>query len=334
MTLRRILPILLIAALLAVGFATRGFGLFPEPARPIELYGNVDIREVELGFRVGGRIQVMPVEEGARVKAGTLLAALDHAPIDDRAAQADAQVAQAQAQLLKLEHGSRKQDIDAAKARVAAAAAALVAAEEDFVRRQPLIGPGAISQAAWDQTVSVRDRARAALAEARAMLALAEIGPRAEDIAAASAALEAARAVRAGVATDRADTRLRASLDGTVVTRAREPGAIVAPGETVFTLAIDRPLRARAYVAEGDLSRIAPGMAVTVKADGNAKIYHGTIGFISPKAEFTPKTVQTSDLRTDLVYRLRIVVSDPDAALRQGQPVTIEIAHAKPARTD
>jgi HlyD family secretion protein len=332
MTPRRILPVVALLALAAIAFFTRGFGLIAAAPAPLELYGNVDIREVDLAFRVGGRIAQMPVEEGAQVKAGTLLAALDRAPVDDRAAQAAAQVAQAQAQLLKLQNGSRPQDIDAARARVAAAQAALSAAEEDYARRQPLVEPGAIAEAVWDQTVAARDRARAGLAEARAALALAQIGPRAEDIAAARAALDAAKAAQGGIATDTSDTQLRASLDGTVVTRAREPGAIVAPGETVFTLAIERPLRVRAYIAEGELSRIAPGMAVTVKADGNDKTYHGTIGFISPKAEFTPKTVQTSDLRTDLVYRLRIVVNDPDAALRQGQPVTIRIARPNPAK--
>ncbi len=144
--------------------------------------------------------------------------------------------------------------------------------------------------------------------------------------------MKAAEAAQSSTTTDIGDTRLAASSDGTIVTRAREPGAIVAAGETVFTLSIDRPLRVRAYVAEDQMSRIAPGMAVTVTADGNAKTYHGTIGYISPRAEFTPKTVQTSDLRTDLVYRLRIVVSDPDERLRQGQPVTVAVDNAAPAK--
>lgn len=326
MTPRRLILIVAALALLVAAFLTRGFGLIPAAQGPLLLYGNVDIREVDLGFRGGGRIAEIPVEEGARVRKGQLLAVLDQGPLADRAAQAKAQVAQAQAQLAKLEHGSRAQDIEAARARLNAAAAAATSAEADHARRAPLVEPGAISKALWEQTVSARDRARAALAEARAGLALVEIGPRSEDIEAARASLAAARAVQAGTATDTGDARLLASVDGIVVTRAREPGAIVAPGETVFTLAIDRPLRVRAYVAEEQLSRIAPGMAVIVTADGNPKRYRGTIGYISPRAEFTPKTVQTSDLRTDLVYRLRIVVSDPDGRLRQGQPVTVEVA--------
>lgn len=332
MNRQRLIVIIVVAGLVIAAFATRGFGFFPKAQGPLAIYGNVDIREVDLGFRVGGRIAQIPVEEGAHVKAGDLLAALEKAPLEDRAAQATAQVAQAQAQLDKLLHGSRSQDIEAAKARVVSASAAASDAEGDYARRQPLVEPGAISKALWDETVVARDRARAALAEAKANLSLVQVGPRAEDIEAGRAAVQAAKAAQSSIATDTGDTRLLASSDGTVVTRAREPGAIVGPGETVFTLAIDRPLRVRAYVAETDLSRIAPGMAVTVKADGNDKTYHGTIGYISPRAEFTPKTVQTSDLRTDLVYRLRIVVTDPDGNLRQGQPVTVMVDKPKSAQ--
>jgi len=332
MTAKRLIPILVLLALVIAAVATRGFGLIPRAQGPLTLYGNVDIREVDLGFRVGGRIKAMPVDEGARVKAGALLAELDRASIDSAVARAEAQVAQARAELLKLEHGSRPEELAQAQARLASAQAAAADAERDYARREPLVAPGAISRDIWDQTVAARDHARAQLAEAQAALRLVRTGPRAEDIQAARAALQAAEAARASMDTDLGDTRLLASLDGTILTRAREPGAIVQPGETVFTLAIDKPLRVRAYVAESDMSRVAPGMKVTVSADGNPRTYHGTIGYIAPRAEFTPKTVETSDLRTDLVYRLRIIVDDPDGNLRQGQPVTVRIAEAAPAR--
>ena len=217
----------------------------------------------------------------------------------------------------------------AARAGVAAAQAAYNKAQQDADRRKGLTGPGAISQAAWQATLAERDASKARLDEAQQTYSKLEQGARPEEIAAAQAQLASAEAARRAIKVDRSDSVLTAPSAGTIVTRAEEPGAIVAPGATVLTLSIDRPLRVRAYVAESDLSRIAPGMKVTVSADGNAKTYHGTIGYISPQAEFTPKTVQTEDLRTDLVYRLRIVVSDPDDALRQGQPVTITV----PARS-
>jgi HlyD family secretion protein len=320
------------AALVVAAGAAIGLGLFGgSDDEGLALYGNVDIREVDMAFRVPGRIDVISIDEGERVERGELLATLDAASIEARTAEADAAVEQARAQLAKLRSGNRPQDIAQAGARVTAAEAAARNAQADYQRRQALVEPGAVSRDQWAQTVADRDRAAAQLIEARQALSLVAEGARREDIAAAAAQLRAAEASRRGAGTDLEDTRLVAKSDGTVVTRAREPGAIVQPGETVLTLSIDRPLRVRAYVSEPDLSRIGPGMAVTLKADGNPKSYAGTIGYISPRAEFTPKSVETEDLRTDLVYRLRIVVESPDGALRQGQPVTIQVPDARPA---
>jgi len=333
MNRKRIIGIVAVLALVVAAFATNGFGLLGgRDDGVLKLYGNVDIREVDMAFRVPGRIATMAVDEGDKVQAGQLLAALDTASIDAQVNEANAAVAQAQAQLAKLRNGNRAQDIGQARARVAAAQASIREAEQDVARRQGLVEPGAISRDLWQQTLAARDRARAQLNEAQQALSLLLAGSRAEDIAAAEAQLRSAEASRQGISTDRGDTRLIAANAGTVVTRAREPGAIVQPTETVLTISIDRPLRVRAYVPETDLSRIAPGMKVEVTADGNPKTYHGTIGYISPRSEFTPKSVETEDLRTDLVYRLRIIVTDPDGALRQGQPVTVTIAGARPAK--
>jgi HlyD family secretion protein len=317
-------------ALAIAAIATRGFGLLgPADDGPLVLYGNVDIREVDMAFRVPGRIDHVAVEEGEQVERGALLATLDTDSVEARIAEADAAVVQARAQLAKLRSGNRRQDIAATRARVAAAQAAARNAQADFDRRQALVEPGAISRDLWAQTVAERDRTAAQLAEARQALSLALAGARPEEIAAAQAQLRAAEASRQGVRTDLGDTRLVAKSAGTVITRAREPGAIVQPGETVLTLSLDRPLRVRAYVAEPELSRVAPGMKVAVTADGNPRTYRGTIGHISPRAEFTPRSVETEDLRTDLVYRLRIAVENPDDRLRQGQPVTVRVTAAR-----
>jgi HlyD family secretion protein len=330
MNRRNIVILVVVAALVAVGIFTNGFGLLRNGApEGLKLQGNVDIREVDLGFRVNGRIAQIGVDEGTKVQAGQLLATLETDTIDSRIAEADARVAQAEAQFAKLRNGNRRQDIAQARARVSAAAAVAENAQRDFARRQALVGPGAISRDVWEQTISDRDRARAQLLEAQQALSLLQSGSRPEDVAAAAADVRSARAARAGQGTTLGDTQLKASAAGTVVTRAREPGAIVQPGETVLTLAIDRPMRVRAYVGESDLARISPGMAVQVSADGNPKKYKGTIGYIAPRAEFTPKSVETESLRTDLVYQVRIIVSDPDDALRQGQPVTVAVPSAR-----
>ena len=168
--------------------------------------------------------------------------------------------------------------------------------------------------------------AAARVASARESLRLLQEGTRAEDIAAARANLQAAQANLSAAKTSLQDAYLRAPAAGVILSRVREPGAIVSPSDTVYVLSLDDPVWVRAYVAEPDLGRVHPGMEVEVVTDtAPDRPYRGRIGFISPVAEFTPKSVETPELRTDLVYRLRVVVDPADKVLRQGMPVTIRI---------
>ncbi|HKX79303.1 MAG TPA: HlyD family efflux transporter periplasmic adaptor subunit [Novosphingobium sp.] len=320
-------------ALVVAAFVTRGFGLLGPAAEGLTLYGNVDVREVDLAFRVPGRIEAIGPEEGDKVPAGAVLAQLDARPFRDAAAAASGQLSAAAAELAKARGGSRPQEIGQARARLAAAEADVDVARREYERRSGLVASGAISRRDFEATEAQYKAAGARVAEARAALSLSQAGARAEDREAAAAQLASATARRDSAQTDLADTALKAPMAGTVSTRAREPGAIVQPGETVLTLTIDRPMRLRAYVGAEDLSRISPGMAVKVSADGNPRTYEGRISQIAPNAEFTPKTVQTEDLRADLVYRVRVLVDKPDDALRQGQPVTIVVPGAR-SRSD
>jgi len=330
MNRRRILGILALVALVVAALATRGFGLWRgADATGLVLHGNVDIRQVDLGFRVSGRIATIPFEEGVHVPPGAVLATLDRQPLHDQLDAAEAQVAVAGAELDKRRNGNRPQDIAQARAKLADAQAALATARDDYDRRVTLVKTGAVSQALFDSTAARFHSAQAEVDAAAQALSLQQAGYRREDIASAAASHQQALASAARAKTDLGDTVLRAPNAGTILTRAREPGAIVQPGETVLTLTIDRPMRVRAYIPEPELARIAPGMAVTVHVDGVGKAYHGTIGYIAPTAEFTPKTVQTDALRADLVYRVRVIVTDPDDALRQGAPVTIAVPGAR-----
>lgn len=324
-------PLMLVVVLLLLGAAAWGFDL---PTRlgwrsgdtsTLTLYGNVDIRQVELGFRVAGRIASMHVDEGDSVHAGDLLATLDARPYQDAVATNEAQVGQQSANLDKLVAGPRPAEIDEARANLAERTADVANAERAFARAEKLRPTGVISQSALDDAQAAKDMAAAREAAAKEALRLLEEGTRAEDIAAGRASLAAAQASLASAQTSLADTRLVAPADGIVLSRVREPGAIVSPSDVVYVLSLTRPVWIRAYVAEPNLSRIHPGMAVEVAIDGARRTYHGQIGFISPVAEFTPKSVETPELRTDLVYRLRVVVDDADEALRQGMPVTLHI---------
>ena len=302
----------------------------PAPTR-LTLYGNVDIREVEMAFRQSGRIVRLNYDEGTTVRAGDVLAELDPQPFSDAVAVAEANKAQAQAELQKLIAGSRPQEIAQAEQAVVQAEAAMTEAQRQYERQFKLFSGHAITQSALDAARSVRDQAQAALAAARETLSLRREGARREDIAAASARVAASEAQTAQARTALADARLVAPNDALVSARLREVGSMVNASVPVYTLSLQEPVYVRAYVSEPQLPKLQPGAAVVVHADGSAESLKGTVGFISPRAEFTPKSVETKDLRTDLVYRVRIVVPGGARLLRQGMPVTVEVIDDKPA---
>ncbi|HNS00005.1 MAG TPA: secretion protein HlyD [Planctomycetota bacterium] len=319
------------AAALAAGLLGLGRDRGGEGA--LRLYGNVDIREVQLAFRQPGRIARMAFDEGDRVSAGQSMAALDAQPYQEALAVAEAQVQLARAELEKLRRGLRPQEIDQAREVLNQARALAAEAELDFQRQSGLLDSGASSRRTVDAARAAHERAAAGVKAAEAALSQAAEGFRREDIAAGEARLAAAEAARAQAATALADTELLAPSAGTVIARVREPGSMVASQSAVYSLSLDTPVYVRAYVGEPDLGRVAPGMPVRVRSDSSQRVYRGRVGFVSPRAEFTPKTVETADLRTDLVYRLRIVVEDADEALRQGMPVTIDVeAPAAPGK--
>ncbi|MBI4183461.1 MAG: efflux RND transporter periplasmic adaptor subunit [Proteobacteria bacterium] len=304
------------------------------PRSEMVLYGNVDVRQVDLAFNVPGRIEQMLAEEGDEVAPSALLAALEAERYLSQVEGVRARLERQRAILAALEAGSRREEIERARAEVAAAEAALNLARETYERRAALARTDIVSAQALDDSREARDRATANLKAAQEALTLARKGPRKEDIEAARAEARAIEADLALAQQDLADTEVRAPAAGTVLVRIQEPGAIMRAGEPVYTLALATPVWVRAYVSEPDLGRIHPGMSVLVVTDSRPdRPYRGQVGFISPAAEFTPKTVQTPDLRTSLVYRIRVVVENPDRGLRQGMPVTLRIPLAGPPAT-
>ena len=327
--LRRRRPVIVVALILlvfAAGLYYRHREREAEATGPLVLYGNVDIREADLAFNVPGLLRTIEVEEGDRVKPGQSLARLDDAPYRAELARAEAELARAEATLQRLENGSRPQEIARAKARVAALKARLRQAMADLKRIRTLVGNDFASRQQLDAQQALVDSLKAEIRAAEADLSLVLEGPRKEDIAAARAARDAARAARDLARTRLAYTRLTAPATGTIKTRIAEPGAVVGPGAPVLTLAFDDPLWVRAFVPEPDLPRVHPGQKAWIEADGlPGRRFEGWIGFISPVAEFTPKSVETPKLRVSLVYRLRVYVRDPQGLLRQGQPVTVHL---------
>jgi HlyD family secretion protein len=305
-------------------FAYQRFGRKPD--RNLQIYGNIDIRQVNLAFRVSGRVATMRREEGDPVKAGDLVATLDPGPNQDQVNIAQAQFEQAQANFEKMKNGFRPEEVEQSRAQVALAKANVANAEVTFARQNALSQTKVISKQELDNAIAQRDTNQAQLKSVEANLALELAGNRREDIDAAHAQMENARATLQNAQRNLADCQLFAPTDGVIITRAVEPGAIVQAGTTAYVLALNEPVWVRTYIDAVDLGRIYPGMRALVYTDTNPNHpYPAQIGFISPVAEFTPKTVQTRELRTDLVFRLRVIIDQPDKFMRQGMPVTVRL---------
>lgn len=246
----------------------------PQSEQPLTLYGNIDIRQVNTAFRVGGRLAKMNFEEGDIVKRGEILAELDTEPLENAHNQAIAKVEQAKA--------------------------AYENAKRINKRKQTLCKTKTVSQQDCETAQANEEIAYADLQYAQAS----------QDV--------------ADTAYD--DAFLTAPSDGMVLIRITEPGTLLSAGVPVYTISLNKKMWARAYVKETELGKIQLGSQVKIYTDSTTKIYNGHIGFISSTAEFTPKSIETASLRTDLVYRLRIIIDDADDNLKQGMPVTIRLA--------
>ena len=271
---KTLLLALLIGAVLVLTMVAYFYFRHRAESQELVLYGNVDVRQVDIGFRVTGKVQELLFEEGDVVCPGQLLARLDRTPYTSQLAQAQAQAVSIQANLTH--------------------------SEILLKRRQELIGEEGVSQENVDDALANRNVLQANLEAARAAVAVAN--------------------------DNLAYTEAFAPTEGVILTRIREPGTVVNVADAVYTISVASPVWVRAFVSEPDLGRVFFGMEAQIHTDTEgAPVYTGRVGFISPVAEFTPKTVQTTQLRTDLVYRLRIYVDNPEGILKQGMPVTVRL---------
>ena len=296
------------------------------PGGDLLLYGNVDIREANLAFNASELVREVLVQEGDHVEPGQVLARLRTEKLEAALAAAlAAREAQVQA-LARLQAGSRPEEVLQAGAQLDALKARAQSAELSYARLQKLAAQKLTSPEELDQARAAADAAQGEMRAAEQTYALAVAGPRKEDIAQAQAELAARQANLILAREQLADATLLAPAAGVVRDRLLEPGDMASPQSPALTLALLDPLWVRAYVPEPDLGRIAEGMRAQVRTDSFPdKTYPGWVGFVSPSAEFTPKNVETTDLRTRLVYQVRIFVCDPRGELRLGMPATVTI---------
>jgi HlyD family secretion protein len=289
----------------------------------------VDLRQIELAFNNSERIAEVLVQEGDKVARGQVLARLDTSRLKPQAAAVEGELDAQQAVVQRLHNGSRPEEIAQAQANVASARADLLNTEHQWQRLTDLAAlttGKAISQQDVDSAKSALDMAQARLVVSEKSLDLYARGPRKEDVAQGEAQLRSIRAHLELLRRQLDDAELVSPCAAVVRSRLLEPGEMASPQRPVFTLAIADPKWVRAYVSEPDLGKIHTGMKATITADSfPGRTLPGWLGFISSVAEFTPKAVQTEELRSSLVYEIRVFVQDPGDEMRLGMPATVHL---------
>ena len=325
--------IMLVVVIAAVVFGGIYFFTKKGKSDDVILYGNVDIRQVSLAFNANDRIDKIFVEEGDKVKKGQLLATLDTENLLLQIEKTKAQIEVQQSVVARLRNGSRPEEISQKSAQLNAAKAESENARIQLQRIQNAHEKSeglSISKQEIDDAKSRVKVTSAQVKEASETLRLAVIGPRREDIAEAEAQLKTARAELSIQEYLLNQSQLVSPVDAVVRSRLQEPGDMATPQRATFLLALDEKKWIRAYIQENQLGFIKQGMVVDVFIDSfSDKAIRGQVGYISSVAEFTPKTVQTEELRTSLLYEIRIYVDDKDDILRMGMPATVKIK--KPA---
>ena len=326
--------IILAIGIIAVTFC--GWSIYSKQNKTEEivLYGNVDIRQVSLAFNASDRIDQMHVEEGDKVQKGQLLATLDTENLQLQIEKSKAQIETQKAVVRRLRNGSRPQEISQKAAQVNAAKAESENARILLQRVQNSYNNSdglSVSKQEIDDAKSRVKVTSAQVKEASESYRLTVAGPRQEDIAEAEAQLKTAEAELAIQEYLLSQSELKSPVNAVVRSRLQEPGDMASPGRPTYLLALDEKKWVRAYIQETQLGQVKQGMNVDVYIDSYTdKPIKGQVGYISSVAEFTPKTVQTEELRTSLLYEIRIYVDDTEDILRMGMPATVKIKRSVP----
>ncbi len=292
----------------------------------IQASGHIEATEIRLAAKVGGRLLEAPFEEGNTITTGELVGRLETVDAEHQLAQARANAEAADAQLRLLLAGSRAEDLRRAEDQMAQAQAELDAARRDLDRLSGLADRGSATEKSRDDAATRMEIAERAVAAARAQLDKLVAGPRRQEIEAARAQRASAEAMVAAVEQQITDATVLAPTDGVVTTRVAEPGEILPPGATIALLTdLARPWLT-VWIDEPSLSQVILGQQVTVLIDGSDRTFEGTVSFISPVAEFTPKNVQTPDERAKLVFRVKVQLANPDGIFKPGMPAEADFS--------
>ena len=328
MNRRRLIAVAVVALLVAAGFIPFARDYLWHPARPntLLLFGNIEAHESLLSFQVSGRIADLPVDEGKWLEQDAIVSRLDDTDYRQQVANDDAALKVAQAQLTLALAGVRAEEIEADRNAMLNLKAQLEQIRTDYNRIQTLYQNSTVSQQERDQAETNFKRADAAYNQALQVYLEAKAGTRKEDIDIARATANQASEALEYARIQLAHTILRAPFAGVVLVRQAELGEVVTPGTPIITLGDLDHVWMRAYVPETEIARVRWDQPATIRTDSfPGKAYHGRVSFISDKAEFTPKSVETHEERVTLVYRIKIDVDNPGHELKPGMPADVEI---------
>lgn len=333
-TARFVKPILIIVVLAAL--AVTAWFVVPrfldDGETGLVASGTVEAIEAQLGFQAAGRIESLAPREGETVEAGAELGRLDRGELLARREQALAQVAAAQALLRELQSGFRGEEVAQGRAALSAAADRLADSKRDVERARRLFEGGAVGAESLDKARMSFDVATSQHEQARQQLRILQTGTRSEKIDVQRAQVAHAESAVKPIDAALAQMVIHAPFAGIVTVRHREPGETVAPGAPVLTLMNPADRWVRIYVPENRIGQLRLGTTAAIGTDSFAgKDYRGEVVYIASAAEFTPKTVQTTEERVKLVYAVKVRVLD-DAALelKPGMPADVRLDSAAP----
>jgi HlyD family secretion protein len=318
----RIFPLLICGLLLA--------SCTNDPAgAPLRASGTLETVEVNVSAKVPGQIVTMNAEEGIAVREGDVLAVIDRSTLDIQHRQAGAGVALAEAQLALLLSGARAEDIRSAEETLTQAEASLAQAQTDFARLERLLSASSVTKKQRDDAETRLTVARAQTEAARENLSKMRRLARPEEIRAARARLDQARALTDLIAKQIADCTVTAPVAGTITRVPLEAGETAASGSVLATIARLEQVHVRVYLSEREVPAVRLGSQAAVVVDAYpGRAFPGTVTWISPTAEFTPKNVQTKEDRVKLVFAVKVELDNPDGLLKPGVYADVEIPRA------
>jgi len=292
----------------------------------IVLSGNIEVTEVDAGFKIGGRIAKLKAEEGEKVEKDKILATLDKVEFENIVSQNVAYLNEKQILLEELKAGSRREDLEQAKANVSYADAELSKTKKDYERIESLYNNGILSAQQFDSAKKSYEAAVSMHKKSLESFNLVKAGPRMEEIKAAENRVQYAEASLKVAKEKLNDTTIYSPVSGVILKKNAESGEIISPAIPVYTIGVLEKPWIKVYVKEDKLGLIKLGQRAEIKTDSFPnKIYEGTVTYISSEAEFTPKNIQTQEERVKLVFGVKISVENRNDELKPGMPADVRL---------